>query len=129
MCVRLTLTGATDAHRALTRNAKGNEDALRARVGPDPWLIELRLETAPTVDVADVRRQDDLTGELFRALDQARVDPERDEGIRATLKSLGDKLPARVQDIFGTRFDDPDVLRSLIDGAERILAAEIFGGR
>jgi exonuclease SbcD len=129
MCVRLTLTGATDAHRALVRNAKGNEDALRARVGPDPWLIELRLETAPTVDITEVRRQDDLTGELFRALDQARVDPERDEGIRVTLKPLGDKLPARVQELFGTRFDDPEVLRSLIDGAERILAAEIFGSR
>lgn len=129
MCVRVTLTGATDAHRALVRNAKGNEDALRARVGPDPWLVELRLKTTPTVDIAEVRRQDDLTGELFRALDHARNQPEREEGIFAVLKSVNAKIPARVQDIFGTRFDDPDVLRSLIDGAESILAAEIFGSR
>jgi exonuclease SbcD len=129
LCVRITLTGATDAHRELVRNAKGNEDALRARVGPDPWLTELRLETDPLVDVASVRRQDDLTGELFRALDQARVSPEQDEGIGAILKPLASKLPGRVQDLFGTRFDDPDVLRSLIDRAERILAAEIFGSK
>lgn len=124
--VRLTFTGASDAHRELVREHAALEDDLRARVAPESWLMALRLKTMPKIDIEAVRRQGDLQGALFNSLALLKVAPQDDAGVAAVVKTLKDKLPAQVVAQYGTSFDDPAVLSAALEGAERLLLAEIY---
>lgn len=124
--VRLTLAGATLAHRELVQGHATIEEDLRARVAPESWLIALRLNTVPVLDLEDVRSQNDLQGALFRGLETLKTAPHEDAGVAALVKPLRDKLPALVVEQYGTALNDPDVLKSAIEGAERLLLAEMY---
>ncbi len=126
IAVRMTLTGATDAHRELVREHVALEDDLRARVAPESWLIALRLKTMPTIDLDGVRNQDDLQGALFRSIAGLKAAPLDDAGVAAAVKALREKIPSQVVAQYGTALDDPAVLSAALDGAERLLLAEIY---
>lgn len=126
LAVRLTLTGATEAHRDLVRGQAAMEEDLRARVAPESWLVELCLQTMPTIDLDAVRQQDDLQGALFRSIDALKAAPQDDQGVAAVVKPLREKLPTPLVAQYGTALDDPKVLSAALDGAERLLLAEIY---
>lgn len=126
LAVRLTLTGATDAHRDLVREQAALEEDLRARVAPESWLVELRMQTMPTIDLDAVRQRDDLQGALFRSIEALRAAPQDDQGVAAAIKPLREKLSTHLVAQYGTALDDPKVLSAALDGAERLLLAEIY---
>lgn len=127
LCVRMTLSGETAAHRVLCLDRDIHEEDLRSRVAPEAWLVELRLKTFPEQNLARIREQDDLEGRLFQSIEALRSQPQGDAGIRDALKPLKEKLPPRVVKDYGTNLEDEDVLRAALDGAERLLLAELYG--
>lgn len=122
LCVRVTMTGATEAHRDLVADSDLHEAELRSRVGSIVWVEQLRIHTASTIDLAAVKEQDDVPGALFRAIDALRANPG-DESIAAVLKPLKERIPADVVKRYGTRLDSDEFVREALDGAERILVS------
>ena len=125
--IRVEMTGTTGAHGDLVNDRQIHEATIRSHVAPDAWLAELRIGTMPVVELAAVRRQDDLQGALFRSIEELRVGVDVHDGIRTALRPLKDKLPPRVVAEYQTRLDDKDFIRIALDGAERILLAEMNG--
>lgn len=125
--IRVEMTGSTGAHGDLVNDREIHEATIRSHVTPDAWLAELRIGTTPVMDLAAIRRQDDLQGSLFRSIEELRVGVHVHDGIRSALRPLKDKLPPRVVAEYQTRLDDKDFIRNALDGAERILLAEMNG--
>jgi hypothetical protein len=117
----------TDAHSALLRDRDIHEAAIRSEFSPEAWLAELRIGTMPAVDLDLLRREDDLGGALFRSIEDLRSDVDGHEGLREVLRPLKDKLPPRVVADYQTRLDDRDFIAAALDGAERVLLAEMYG--
>lgn len=124
--IRLTLTGATSAHGELVRERALLEEQLRDRVAPESWLVALRLDTIPSVDLNDLRAQDDWQGALFRGIDALKAAPQDDTGIASAVKALRAKLPPQVVKDYQLDLEDPEVLRAALVAAEQLLLAEIY---
>lgn len=77
-----TLTGSGPVHESLRRTEIVADllQALRDEHAPEPlpgavWLQRLDVETRPARDIVELRKQQDLLGDLLRLADQARSNP------------------------------------------------------
>ncbi len=77
-----TLTGSGALHDSLRRPEIATDlvQALRDEHAPDPlpgavWLQRLDVETRPQRDIVELRKQQDLLGDLLRLADEARKHP------------------------------------------------------
>jgi hypothetical protein len=125
VCLRIEMVGATDAHHDLIAAQKKYEAEIRSQISPEMWLSELRIGTTPVMDLAAVRLRDDLQGALFRSINSLRLDPQDNVALQNVIRPLKNKLPPQVIEKYGTGLGDPDFLRAALDGAERILLAEM----
>ncbi len=89
-----TLTGSGPVHADLRRPGVVAElvEALRAEHAPEPlagavWLQRLEAETRPDRDIEQLRKQQDLLGDLLRLADEARRNP-----VALATAEIGDEL-------------------------------------
>jgi DNA repair exonuclease SbcCD nuclease subunit len=126
IAVRMTLIGSTAAHHELARDAAQLEQDLRDRVAPESWLVALRVHTMPLTDIEAICAQESLQGALFRSIAALKADPEADPILAMELKKLQQKIPHQVRELYQTDLEHPTTLGAALDGAERILLAEMF---
>lgn len=112
-----TLTGSGAMHETLRRPGIAEDlvEALRREHAPEPipgavWLQRVDVETRPRRDIGELRKQQDLLGDLLRLAEQARHDPPP-----AGRGAIGDHLEleppspvsAAIKDELATVLDDP----------------------
>ena len=105
LAVRLTLSGATAAHAALTDDAAATRKQIQAAVADvaDPesvWFEDVRVRTRPVQDLAALRAQGGVVGTLIAAIDTAPLlDPQLQKDVAAFVDRHGAALdpehPAR----------------------------------
>lgn len=127
--VRLVFRGTTNLHAELHQHHLRGEvlAALRARaaeVSDDLWLERVQFQTVPMLDLAALRRGDDLLGQLLRQIEDLQQQPQRLAELAdlPELRSLGNKL-AHAQDADGRplRVEDPQRLARWTAQAQEIL--------
>ncbi len=79
---RATITGRSTLHRELAHEAAAGDLLERARDtfadrSPFVWVEAVEIACRPEVDIADRRRADDLLGQVLRAANDVRRDPEQ----------------------------------------------------
>jgi DNA repair exonuclease SbcCD nuclease subunit len=120
-----TLTGSGEVHEMLRRAEVAADllQTLREEHAPEPiagavWPQRLDVETRPHRDIAELRKQQDLLGDLLRLADEVRDDPPSatpggvgtevgDDAPNATTAAIAEKL--------GELFDDPRLRAVLRD--------------
>jgi DNA repair protein SbcD/Mre11 len=127
ICVRVTMTGTSPAHKSLMITKDIVAESIRSKVLPDIWLSELRIATTPPLDIDEEAKHDSIRGGLLRSIQRMKQEPSNEPRIVESLRPLKDKIPAFVQENYYTRLNDDATLRSMLDGAERVLLAELEG--
>lgn len=125
--VRIELNGSFGAHRTLVADA-GREEAMAeirhiAQALGDVWIEKIHIRTAPPVDIAQLRRGQDLLGELLR--DIQRVSDGTQEELLELAEALGPlagKAAAELQQA-DIRVDSPEALRHWIAQAEGLVVS------
>lgn len=109
--VRIELTGRGPLHKLLQAENARTEllEDLRSRFMGEPfvWVDQLRLATAPDIDLEARRRSEDLTGDFLRLCQEALADEAERAALAAALHPL---------------FGRPDAKKLLPDPADEILA-------
>jgi DNA repair exonuclease SbcCD nuclease subunit len=124
LALRVRLTGATTAHRALVR--EGERVAWEVRslaaeaAGDGAWLEKVQLRTRESGSSGDV---DDAHAELVRALRAPAGDDAALAELGEELRALRDKLPAPLL----AEWDPtaPEVVRGLLEDLEHALPARL----
>jgi len=124
IAARVSITGATRAHAALSLNWERLQNEIRVAsldVGRESaWVEKVVLATRPEGDPLLLRERKDPLGALVRALDHVKNDPTELETLSEELAELKRKLPREL-------LDGPDAAR--IGDAQGVgaLLAEIEG--
>jgi DNA repair exonuclease SbcCD nuclease subunit len=136
VAARISITGGTRAHAALSLNAERFEHEVRVAaldVGREAvWIERVKLKTRPDGDPLLLRARNDPLGALLRALDGLRDDEDALGALAEELSELKRKLPrellegpeaARLGDTAAVRalLGDPAGVRSLLDDIEALL--------
>jgi hypothetical protein len=91
------------------------------------WIERIVCNTAPPVDINELRQGDDILGQLLRSFDSARSD----ETQLSELATHFQPLLAKVGDAIDKEqinFQDPQQIRRWLDQAEGLLLAELLRG-
>jgi len=120
-----TLMGSGKVHDSLRRadTVAGLLQSLRERHAPEPapgaiWLQRLDVATRPMRDIEELRKQQDLLGDLLRLAEEARENPPA-----MSPSEIGEDLiledppevSTAIRDELGTLLDDPR-LRAVLGG-------------
>ena len=138
-----TLTGSGPVHTDLRRPGVVAElvEALRDEHAPEPlagaiWLQRLEADTRPARDIEELRKQQDLLGDLLRLADEARSNPAALAAIEIG-KDLDLGTPSEVSTVIrgelAVLLDDPRLAASLgedpwntIDWSRLLRRAEVL---
>jgi DNA repair exonuclease SbcCD nuclease subunit len=108
IAARVSITGATRAHAALSLNWERLQNEIRVAsldVGRESaWVEKVVLATRPEGDPLLLRERKDPLGALVRALDHVKNDPAELEALSEELAELKRKLPREL-------LDGPDAAR------------------
>jgi DNA repair exonuclease SbcCD nuclease subunit len=125
--VRIELTGSYGGHRELVSDA-GREEAFAeirhvAQALGDVWVEKIRVRTSPPVDVAQLRRGQDLLGELLRDIERlsSGSDDELQE-LTEALRPLAGKAAAELQQA-EVKLDSAESLRQWIGQTEGLVVS------
>jgi len=120
-----TLTGSGPMHETLRREELVTDmvHALRYQHAPDPragavWLQRLDVETRPRRDIAELRKQQDLLGDLLRLAEQVRdrVPKSRPGEVGEDLDvSAPDPIAGAIREELAVLLDDPRLRAMLRD--------------
>lgn len=133
IAARVRLVGATPAHAALSASPEQYANEIRAAatdVATDAVFVEnVFFHTHTTLDLAQVRAQNDAIGELSRSLDAMKNDGASLTLLAAELAELKQKLPLELREGEGAlTFDEPHMRELLVEVEEmlvpRLLARE-----
>src|SRR5690606_14319691 len=109
--VRVTLTGACEAHRALGSPAAMEEAAAEIRnlandFDGEIWIEKIRFDTSAPVDLDRLRRGTDLMGDLLRLFDDLMEDEDELRHLAGDLRRLQERNPAEFANA-GIDMEDP----------------------
>jgi hypothetical protein len=126
IAARVTVTGASRAHAALSLNWQRFQNEIRVAsldVGRESaWVEKIVLGTRPEGDPLLLRARNDPLGALLRALDGLRHDPAELATLSEELAELKRKLPRELLDgPDAARIGDADGVRGLLDEIEGLL--------
>lgn len=129
LAARLVVAGTSRASAELQGDPERWRNALRAAatdVEPDAiWLERIDLASDPLIDPATLNDRDDAIGQLLRSLRDMRADPERLQGLAASLAELRSKLPAELRGD-----EDPTgdaAMPEAVADVERLLFSRLLG--
>lgn len=124
-CVRLTLEGPCPVHAELLRRRPELIEQFHLDAPDDVWLERVRFRTRPAVDLDQLIRRADLTGEIARAFEMLLAAPTDDPEVNDALAKLRERLPAAV--VSGAQLDlaDADVMKELVEEARAMILAEV----
>ena len=128
---RVVVRGPCRAHDALCGDSDRVRitDEIRHRAsewGDELWLEKIMLQTLPTVNVDQLRRNSDVVGALLTTMSEIRNDQHELEGLSRDLTTAVKKhLPELVQ--AGLEFEDIDQIQSWVEQAEGILVSRLLG--
>jgi DNA repair exonuclease SbcCD nuclease subunit len=130
VAVRLIVTGGARAHAAVVREpqkliAQLRSDALDS--GLPLWLEKIELLTSPVTPIGDLRAAKGLVAELLKRIEQVRTD-EGDAELHHVARALDPLRKKLGKDTADVDFDNPDVLRRFLAGAEALLAQRLTEG-
>ena len=134
LAVRVRLVGTTRAHEPLEADRDRWEQTLRAVAndvsGEGLWLEQVRFETAPCLDPAELAERDDALGQLMCGLRAAVSDPGATQTLIEEFSELRRKLPHQVSEgTDGIRLDDPAVIREALVDVEHMLLPRLLSKR
>jgi DNA repair exonuclease SbcCD nuclease subunit len=119
--LRLHLTGRSELHGVLQREATAADLAVQLREGEPErsdfvWLESLRIATRPAVDVQRRRELEDFVGDFLRAAQDLRVGENAAQAVREVLARRPEhkKVAAEIE-----TFSDEELL-SILDQAEAL---------
>jgi len=124
LAARVVISGACEAHTALTADAEQFVNEVRAQalnLGTERvWVEKVTVKTRSPVDLEEVRRREDAIGELLRSIHAL---GDEDVAVLASqFTELSSKLPKELKD--GPEpFDpaDPELIRAMIGEVEQML--------
>jgi DNA repair exonuclease SbcCD nuclease subunit len=90
----------------------------------DVWLENVSIQTAPAVDLAELRDRDDPLGQVFRELDRLRADPSALTELAGA--ALGDFKPKLAELGSGADGAGPGDLGAALDDVERLLLPRLL---
>lgn len=126
VAARVSVTGATRAHSAISLNAERFEHEVRIAaldIGREAaWVEKVVLGTRPEGDPLLLRARQDPLGALLRAMDGLRNDEVELTRLAEELSELKRKLPRELLDgPEGARISEADGVRALLDDIEGLL--------
>lgn len=129
LALRVRLTGATVAHRALAGSPDRTAaecEGLAMQVGGDIWIEQVRVETSDTVSPAALAG--DALGDLLRTIEDIGSDPAERAEIRALLDKGLAKMPPSVRAEAELADLDAGTLDRLLADAQALLMDRLLGG-
>jgi DNA repair exonuclease SbcCD nuclease subunit len=128
LAARVTLTGATDAHFELARDADRWLHEVRQLSSliscGEVWVEKVEVSTRPRIDVDALKRRDDVVGELARAFVEISADAEELARLAAEVAPVWQKLPAELRRDLPA-LDDPSVMRALLRDVEAAILPRV----
>jgi DNA repair exonuclease SbcCD nuclease subunit len=126
VAARVSVTGASRAHAALSLNWQRFQNEIRAAsldVGRESaWVEKIVQNTRPEGDPLLLRARNDPVGALLRALDELRSDATDLSALSEELAELKRKLPRELLDgPDAARIGDGDGVRALLTDIEGLL--------
>jgi len=123
---RVVLTGASQAYSLLTTIA-GREEMtgeicnLANAFGGQIWIEKVKVELSPLIHLDELRKSNDLLGELLRKIDHIRYDEESLQSLSEPLAELEQKAAVELSDA-GIELRDHESLLDWLAAAEMMLA-------
>jgi exonuclease SbcD len=129
VAIRVTITGASDAHQELAADPERWAPEIRAQAtdlsNGSVWIEKVRVRTESKVDLTQVRQQEGPLSGLMETLDDEGGEAMDDELI-AGLQELRNAIPREAletQD--GLDVDDPSTQRDVMTDVKQILLAKL----
>jgi DNA repair protein SbcD/Mre11 len=131
--VRLSIAGRCAAHHALLDGAARAEAIAEIRnqaneLDEEVWVEEIRFDTSPAVDVAQLRAGGDLLGELLRQIDRVAGNPDDLLALgKDRLAAIEQSRPGLMEQA-GIELRNPENLGRWLRQAEGILVGHLLAG-
>ena len=128
--VRIEVSGSCVAHRELVQPGIQDEVVTQIRDianewDDEIWIEKVKLNTSPPLDVDQLRKGNDLLGELLRDIQNLATDQEElAELVGESLTSLAAKAGPELH-AAGTSLTDPAQLQTWLQQAEGLLLARL----
>lgn len=130
LAARVTISGATSAHRELAKDLERTVGEVRtagAEVG-GVWVEKVLLETRAPIDLDAIALRDDAAGALVRAVRSLKAArPEEIAELTKGLAELEQRLPPELRNEGGLALTSPEVVRRLAADIERTLLPKLLG--
>jgi hypothetical protein len=93
----------------------------------DLWIEKVKLQTRTPLDIGALAARDDALGEVLRGLTSLAHDDAALLALGRELAEATKKLPAQLREgPDALAFDDPEVLRTLLEDVERELLPRLI---
>lgn len=131
LAARLAVEGRCPAHNAIAAGPAHLQAEVRgaaADVGVDAvWIANVRIATAPMVDLEAVRARDDALGELLRLIRALGAEEAEREALGREFDDFIGRLPAEIRDQAGTLVPrSPEAWEALLEEIEGTLVPRLL---
>lgn len=128
--VRLVVRGRCAAHRSLVSIAAREEVIgqirnLASEITDELWTEKVLLETSAAVDLDELRRGNDLMGDLLKTIEQLATHDGHLRELAGQLDPLAQKAALELEQA-GVKLDDPEQLRHWLREAESLLVSLLW---
>ena len=128
VAIRVTITGASDAHAELAAEPERWTPEIRAQAtnlsNESAWIEKVRIRTESKVDLTQLRQQEGPLSGLLEALEGDGVG--MDDDLLAGLQELRQKIPLEALDTQdGLDFDTPSTQREVMTDVRQILLSKL----
>jgi DNA repair protein SbcD/Mre11 len=128
VAIRVTITGASDAHAELAAEPERWTPEIRAQAtdlsNESAWIEKVRIRTESKVDLTQLRQQEGPLSGLLDALEGDGVG--MDDDLLAGLQELRQKIPLEALDTQdGLDFDTPSTQREVMTDVRQILLSKL----
>lgn len=129
LAIRVVVSGASEAHRALVDPVKQEEARAEIRnqasdLADDVWVEKIKFQTRAPIDIEQLREGSDLMAELLAGIDELRQDGELLKTLTGELAPLATKAATELGHC-EIQLDAPEQLRAWLDDAEALLVSRL----